>query len=156
MIWDETDEAFNVVPEGDHEERLRKALVGRRILKAEKFENENGTSARFHLDNDKVLEVHASDGGCACSAGDYWVDEIDTADGAVIMNVESVEDPAGDDDYSWNGETSDLSTTREGYKLFVYAEGVGKRQLYSMAGDDGNGYYGTGYSVYIREGGSAV
>ena len=35
------------------------------------------------------------------------------------------------------------------YKIFVYAENQ-KLKLLQVDGDDGNGYYGTGYSIIVK------
>ena len=48
---------------------------------------------------------------------------------------EDINDPKSDDDTS--------------YKIFVYAEDK-KIKAVQVDGDDGNGYYGTGYSIMVK------
>ena len=87
------------------------------------------------LDNGKVLEILANEGCGGCSAGWYSVTELNGCDNA-ITNVEFDKETL--DQY---GEMS--------YKIFVYAENE-KIKLVQVDGDDGNGYYGTGYSITVK------
>lgn len=56
----------------------------------------------------------------------------------VITNVEFVCDDDAVDEYDGTS-----------YKIFVYAENQ-KLKLLQVDGDDGNGYYGTGYSIIVK------
>ena len=76
--------------------------------------------------------------GCGgCSSGWYSITELNECDN-VITNVEfECEDI--DDEYD---DTS--------YRIFVYAEDK-RIKILQVDGTDGNGYYGTGYSIRVRE-----
>lgn len=90
------------------------------------------------LDNGTRLEVIANEGCGGCSSGWYYLTELNECDN-VITNVEfCVDDDSKDDD----DDTS--------YKIFVYAENK-KIKILQVDGSDGNGYYGTGYSIRVRE-----
>lgn len=88
------------------------------------------------LDNGTVVEVIPNDGGCSCGAGDYSIESL-TKVNNIITKVEFDYDPSSDYD---NGT---------GYKIFVYADNE-KINLLSVVGNDGNGYYGTGFTLKIK------
>lgn len=111
------------------EEKIKELLMYRKIVKVE-----NDT---LYLDNGTTLEVVGNVGCGGCASGNYDVTELNECDN-VITNVEFVCD---DDDSEW-GDTS--------YKIFVYAENK-KIKIIQVDGTDGNGYYGTGYSIIVRE-----
>ena len=108
------------------EDRIKEILVGRRIVKAELTD--------LILDNGTILQIVPNDGGCVCGAGDYWLENINKFDN-VITNVE-VKDNTTEDD----------STV---YQLFVYSGGV-STSVADIKGDDGNGYYGTGFDIHVK------
>ena len=116
-------------------------LMGRRIVDVSVDEQEYAewtTSGTLTLDNGTVLEVEANQGGCACSAGDYWITSLSTCDN-VITNVEVVaEDVSGD---GWDESYA--------YKIFVYTA-HDKIAAVEIDGSDGNGYYGTGYWIGVK------
>lgn len=90
------------------------------------------------LDDGTMLELPDTDGGCACSAGCYDLVVLQGIDN-VITKVEFVDDPTDDNSYPKKGI----------YQIFVYAENE-RVNLATWEGSDGNGYYGTGYSIKIR------
>lgn len=94
----------------------------------------------LRLDNGVTLELPDTDGGCACSAGCYDLTALNGVDN-IITKVEFANDPAGDDDYPYR-ETG-------AYRIFVFADNQ-KVNLATWEGSDGNGYYGTGYSILVR------
>lgn len=114
------------------EDRIKEILVGRRIVKAELTD--------LILDNGTILQIVPNDGGCVCGAGDYWLENINKFDN-VITNVE-VKDNTTEDD----------STV---YQLFVYSGGV-STSVADIKGDDGNGYYGTGFDIHVKHTASEV
>ena len=114
------------------EDRIKEILVGRRIVKAELID--------LILDNGTILQIVPNDGGCVCGAGDYWLENINKFDN-VITNVE-VKDNTTEDD----------STV---YQLFVYSGGV-STSVADIKGDDGNGYYGTGFDIHVKHTASEV
>lgn len=82
-------------------------------------------------------EVHVlpNEGCGGCSSGWYQLDELNKCE-AVITSVRL--HCSDDDDY-------DAHT----YKIFVLA--ANKEQvLLSVSGDDGSGYYGTGYTLIVK------
>lgn len=118
----------------DEEKKIEELLLYRKIIKAK-----NNT---LYLDNGVELQVEANEGCGGCSAGWYEIVELNNCENA-ITNVEFVVD--NDTKYDYD-ETS--------YKIFVLA--ADKRiKILQVDGDDGNGYYGTGYSIIvtIKEGG---
>lgn len=110
------------------EEKIKELLLYRKIVKAE-----NNT---LLLDNGVELEICANEGCGGCSAGWYEVVELNTCENA-ITNVEFVEDN--------NTKYEDDETS---YKIFVLAADE-RTKILQVDGDDGNGYYGTGYTVNV-------
>lgn len=105
-------------------------LVGHRITKIAEHE--------MLLDDGRRLIFPDTDGGCACDAGCYDLTELNGVDN-IITAVELHNDPAGDD---LDGEGV--------YRIFVYADNQ-KINLATWVGSDGNGYYGTGYAIHVKE-----
>jgi hypothetical protein len=91
--------------------------------------------ALLRLDDGTELEVIPNQGGCACSAGDYDLTALNGVEN-IITRVDF--DTTDTDDYGGKS-----------YKIFVYA-GDERINLLSIDGDDGNGYYGTGYEIRVR------
>lgn len=112
-------------------DRIKKVLVGRRILIAKE--------ATLILDNGTILQIAPNEGGCSCGAGDYYLENINKFDN-VITNVE-VKDISGEAG-TWD---EDAHT----YQLFVYSGGI-STSVADIRGDDGNGYYGTGFEIYVK------
>ena len=89
------------------------------------------------LDNGTELQILPNEGWGGCSAGWYSLIELNECDN-VITNVEFECDDDTVDEYDGTS-----------YKIFVYAENQ-KLKLLQVDGDDGNGYYGTGYSIVVK------
>lgn len=116
----------------DNAQELEALLVGRRIVEA------NLDNNKLVLDNGIVLEVPDRDGGCICGAGDYNLTTVSTVDNAITsVGIES--NPGGDDLPNYDGY----------YRIFVMAENK-EITVAQWDGTDGNGYYGTGFSVIVR------
>ena len=113
------------------ENRIRDLLLYRKIVKVE-----NDT---LHLDNGVELEVCPNEGCGGCCSGWYELVELNGCDNA-ITNVEFSCDDIYDKD-SYN-DTS--------YKIFVFAEDK-RIKVLQVDGTDGNGYYGSGYSIIVKE-----
>ncbi len=109
-------------------DRIKEILLGRKIVKAE--------ASTLTLDNGTTLQIIPNDGGCSCGAGDYYLDNINKFDN-VITNAE-VKDIEED-------EYGEFHT----YQLFVYSGGI-STSVADIKGDDGNGYYGTGFDIYVK------
>ena len=110
---------------------IKKLLLYRKIVKVEKDS--------LYLDNGTELEILPNT-GCICGAGCYEITELNNCDN-VITDVEVLEEEI-------NSEYGDYS-----YKIFVYAEDK-RLKILQVDGSDGNGYYGTGYSIIVKERGT--
>lgn len=113
----------------NEEEKIKELLMYRKIVKAENY--------ILYLDNGVKLEVLPNEGCGGCSSGWYSITELNECDNA-ITNVK-FECENIDDEYF---DTS--------YRIFVYAEDK-RIKILQVDGTDGNGYYGTGYSIRVRE-----
>jgi len=130
--------------EGDTE-KIAKLFIGHKIVKAEQgtfpipgaedryIRNAEG---RLTLDDGTELYLTGNDGGCACSAGCYPLAEVATVDN-VITSAHVNADPDGDDDRGAGV-----------YQIFVFADAKAINAA-TFKGSDGNGYYGTGFSLTV-------
>ena len=116
----------------DDETAIKNLLIGHRVEKV--------GDDTLRLDDGTVLRLKGNDGGCSCGAGDYDLTELNGCDN-VITSVELVDHSVSDDNRG-KGE--------EGvYRIFVFAEDK-RINLATFEGDDGNGYYGTGYTIEVQ------
>ena len=113
------------------EEGIRNLLLGRRV---EKIADDH-----MRLDNGIIVKVVPNE-GCCCGAGDYHLDDLNDVDN-VITAVKTVEELDAVDGYGEGPRT---------YAVFVVAADK-HLNLFTVKGDDGNGYYGTGYRLLIRD-----
>ena len=111
------------------EHAMRKLLIGRRVVKVDEG------NLSLTLDNGTVLKVDPNH-GCCCGAGCYYLDHLEAVNN-VITDVEAA------NDYD---EERDHPTA---YRIYVYANGI-RHELLRVVGDDGNGYYGTGYRLIVK------
>jgi hypothetical protein len=132
----------------DHSEgdKIAELLVGRRIVRAEmggeypdypkgfSWDNPEGL---LELDDGTKLYLTGNDGGCACSAGCYPLKHVAATEN-IITSARLHCDP--EEDYSETGEGV--------YRIFVFA-GADEINVASFEGSDGNGWYGTGFSVTV-------
>ena len=86
------------------------------------------------LDNGVVLQINPNIGCGGCESGNYYLEHISSVNNA-ITNVEFVEEFEDDCYY-------------EHYRIFVIADGM-TTELLDVYGTDGNGYYGTGYTIDV-------
>ncbi len=112
------------------EDKIKSLFIGRKVVKAE--------GSDLILDDGTVLQVIPNDGGCSCGAGDYYLDNLNKFDN-VITDVEIKAVP--DSDSEWESGYT--------YQLFVYSGGI-STSVADIKGDDGNGYYGTGFEIYVK------
>ncbi len=78
--------------------------------------------------------------GCGgCSSGWYSITNLNNVDNA-ITNVEF--DCVGIEDEKTYNDTS--------YRIFVFCEDT-RIKLLQVDGSDGNGYYGTGYTIKVKK-----
>lgn len=122
--------AIQVINHAD-EDTIKELLLGHKVTKI--------ADDQLLLDNDTVIKIVPNNGGCTCSAGDYSLTDLNEVDN-IITAVEVVDDVVAD---HW-GEAA------VSYKIFVVAEDK-KLKLMQVDGDDGNGYYGTGYEILVRK-----
>lgn len=115
----------------DNEEKIKELLMYRKIIKVD--------ADTLYLDNGVELQVLPNKGCGGCGNGWYGIEELNGCDNA-ITNVE-FECEQLNPDNRWSEEYS--------YKIFVYAEDT-KIKIVQVDGDDGNGYYGTGYSIRVK------
>ena len=109
----------------DDELMVKKLLVGHSVKKVDEdiLQLDNGVKLRF-----------IGNYGCCCGAGEYDITELNECEN-IITNVEFETEGIG--------EYEGMS-----YKLFVYSENK-KIKLLQCDGNDGNGYYGTGYHIDV-------
>jgi len=113
----------------DDKDAIKDLLVGHAVVKV--------SDDTLVLDDGRHLRFVGHEGGCSCGAGDYDLTELNGVDN-VITNVTFIDDPSGDDYPDGKGY----------YRIFVFADNK-MVNLATFEGTDGNGYYGTGYSIHL-------
>lgn len=88
------------------------------------------------LDNGMKLLVEPNEGCGGCESGWYNIEHIASCNNAIT----NVEFDCYDEEGKWDCYTH--------YKIFVIADGI-RTELLDVYGTDGNGYYGTGYSIDV-------
>lgn len=129
------------------QEAITALLMGHKVVKVD--------GEHLMLDDGTVIKAIGHDGGCSCSAGCYDLADLNGVDN-IITRVEYDYHPDGDD--SWDDKPTAAQTCEHGpseryeghYRVFVYAENQ-KINLMSFNGTDGNGYYGTGFEILVRD-----
>lgn len=117
------------------EKEIEELLLGHKIVA-----DENNDA--LILDNGVVLQINPNVGCYGCESGNYYLEHIASVNNA-ITNVEFVNDyEVNDDDYY------DEEDYYQHYRIFVIADGV-TTELLDVYGTDGNGYYGTGYTIDV-------
>lgn len=116
----------------DSEDDIRKLLVGRSI--------EEVAGDSLFLDDGTMLTVRPNQ-GCVCGNGCYYLDELNHVKN-VITDVELCDEYRDDADLF-------LGYVPRVYRIYVIANGI-RSLLMQVSGDDGNGYYGTGYEIYVE------
>lgn len=131
--------------EGSHNDAddLRAALFGRSVVDVKMYEGYSGPKVGYyraegevHLDDGTILYLAGNVGGCSCGAGDYELTKLNDLPLNGITNVEIKVNGEDVDDYGYGAQT---------YSIFVLAMGNEPVELAAFEGDDGNGYYGTGF-----------
>ena len=115
--------------DANFEEEVKKLLLYRKIIKADKQDEQTGV---LTLDNGMQLIVKGNEGCGGCGNGWYYLDELNDCDN-IITNVECILDG-----YEFDGV----------YHIFIYADNK-KINCVQYSGSD-NGYYGTGYHLFIK------
>lgn len=109
-----------------NEKEIEELLIGHKVT-VDDYNN-------LVLDNGVVLQINPNIGCGGCESGNYYLEHIASVNNA-ITNVEFVEEFEDDCYY-------------EHYKIFVIADGM-TTELLDVYGTDGNGYYGTGYTIDV-------
>lgn len=109
-----------------NEKEIEELLLGHKVT-ADDYD-------KLILDNGVVLQINPNIGCGGCESGNYYLEHIASVNNA-ITNVEFVEEFEDDCYY-------------EHYKIFVIADGM-TTELLDVYGTDGNGYYGTGYTIDV-------
>lgn len=118
-----------------NENEIKELLLGHKIVA-----DENNDT--LILDNGVLLQINPNSGCGGCESGNYYLQHIESVNNA-ITNVEFVNDyEVNDDDYY------DEEDYYQHYRIFVIADGV-TTELLDVYGIDGNGYYGTGYTIDV-------
>lgn len=128
----------------DNQDEIGSVLVGRRIIQAEqgsfdypgRWGWDERAQGRLVLDDGTTLYLSGNNGWCSCGAGDYYLDKLSTVDN-IITSVRVESDPRGDEE---DGEGV--------YRIFVVADAT-EINIAEFIGDDGNGYYGTGFNLTV-------
>lgn len=109
-----------------NEKEIEELLLGHKVT-VDDYDN-------LVLDNGVMLQINPNIGCGGCESGNYYLQHISSVNNA-ITNVEFVEEFEDDCYY-------------EHYKIFVIADGM-TTELLDVYGTDGNGYYGTGYTIDV-------
>lgn len=117
-------------------EGLSELLEGHRIVNAE-LTRQGDSEGFLLLDDGTMLELFGNEGCGGCSSGWYDLTHVAKVDN-IITRVRVVEDP--DDEFGGG---------RGVYEIFVFTENE-KVNVATFTGTDGNGYYGSGFSVRVR------
>lgn len=89
------------------------------------------------LDNGTELRIWGNDGCMSCSSGSYWLEQVFKRGNSKARIMSAYVDCDEDD--------KDPSTV---YTIFVMVDGNPHHlPLATVRGDDGNGYYGTGFTL---------
>lgn len=109
-----------------NEKEIEELLLGHKVT-VDDYDN-------LVLDNGVMLQINPNIGCGGCESGNYYLEHISSVNNA-ITNVEFVEEFEDDCYY-------------EHYRIFVIADGM-TTELLDVYGTDGNGYYGTGYTIDV-------
>lgn len=131
----------------DNTEQIAALLTGRRIIAAEMghFDRSDdqgwgdAPTGKLTLDDGTVVLVVPNQGGCACSAGDYELTSLATCENIITSVRTACETPPSQEEY---GEPD------QSYRIYVVADAV-EINAVQIDGNDGNGYYGTGYELIV-------
>lgn len=134
-------------------------LIGHRVVEASTYRvgipgteyahtywNGGPTETSYHeyadgylvLDNGVHAYIKGNEGCGGCASGNYDLQHLVTVDN-VITSVRLATETSCYDEYS---------DEYVSYRIFVYA-GAEEINLMQVDGTDGNGYYGTGYSITV-------
>ena len=107
------------------EKELKDLLVGHKVTQV--------VDATLTLDDGTSLYFEANEGCGGCGSCCYTLNELNKVDN-IITNVEITTADEGYDTY---------------YRIYVYAEQP--QLLAEFEGSDGNGFYGTGFTITVSK-----
>lgn len=122
---------MTALDENDGDE-ISALLMGRKVTKV--------SDDTLRLDDGTLLKFVGNADCCAY----YDIEQLNGVDN-IITRVELLNDPDDEADYAAEG--------RKGagvYEIFVYA-GEERINLVRFEGTDSNGYYGTGYTIWVTK-----
>lgn len=117
-----------------NEKEIEELLLGHKIVADE-------NSDTLILDNGVHLLITPNIGCGGCESGNYYLEHISSVNNA-ITNVEFVNEHEDSEYDDFDAEYY------QHYKIFVIADGM-TTELLDVYGTDGNGYYGTGYTIDV-------
>ena len=141
--WGDREPGIKTLNEEDRTE-ITGLLMGRKVTKVD--------GEHLLLDDGTVIKAIGHDGGCGCSAGCYDLSVLNGVDN-IITRVEYDYQPSGDWEKPERGtpHPDDPEDDWTGYyRVFVFADNQ-QINLMQFDGTDGNGYYGTGFEILVRE-----
>jgi hypothetical protein len=143
--YSDREDGVRSLNEEDREE-ITNLLVGHKVTKVD--------GEHVVLDDGTVIKAIGHDGGCACTAGCYDLSVLNGVDN-VITAVEFDYHPSTDNDpYDEPSEAQKCDPSQDSYtghyRIFVFADNQ-KINLMQFDGSDGNGYYGTGFEILVRD-----
>lgn len=118
--------------DGEDIDEIKKLLLYKKIT--EVTINSNYMTGTMKLDDGTVLKIVANEGCGGCNNGWYSLEELNKCDNA-ITDVELVYDKRNSD---------------EVIQIFVIAEDK-RIKIIDVQGDEGNGYYGRGFTIYVEK-----
>lgn len=134
---------YQVHCDNENFEEALQSLVGLSVVAAKEvtpkdsWGNYDDPELHMELSDGRVFKVKPNIGGCCCGSGDYYVLSFAKTTN-VITNVEFVGSPE--------------SSVERTFRVFVLCDGLpNKEELFVVSGDDGNGWYGTGFWVELTE-----
>lgn len=116
-----------------NEKEIEELLLGHKVT-ADDYD-------KLILDNGVVLQINPNIGCDGCESGNYYLEHISSVNNA-ITNVEFVNEHEDSEYDDFDAEYY------QHYKIFVIADGM-TTELLDVYGTDGNGYYGTGYTIDV-------
>lgn len=120
----------------DFEEEVKELLLYRKIVKVEQHSDQD---AVLTLDNGTEIIVEGNRGCGGCGNGWYYLDELNDCDN-VITDVRCI----------FEGYDYDKKRYDDVYRIIVFADNK-EINCVQYSGND-NGYYGTGYELFVRMG----
>jgi len=138
-------------------ERLKELLVGRSIVEARISEDDGRFKTGWPvgyltLSDGTRLKVEGNLGGCSCGAGNYPLTHLASVEN-IITNVFVEEHRVGDytaEREGWDDYDGEDWTAQGYFRIFVIAADE-RINVASFEGDDGNGWYGTGWYLTVLE-----